>query len=269
MNALPIGVFDSGVGGLTVLRALQQRLPAENFIYLGDTARLPYGTKSAETIVRYARQAAAVLQGRGIKMLVVACNTASAHALPALCADEALIPVIGVIEPGARAAVQATKNRHIAVIATESTIAAGAYTAAIHKLASDITVSAQACSLLVALAEEGWTEGREAEAIVRRYLTPLLAAHSADTLVLGCTHFPLLAPVLQKVAGPAVCLIDSAETTAIAVENTLIRLNLKHEETGYGTVHFMATDGAARFARVAGQFLGRAVSAADVEIVNL
>ncbi len=135
MNALPIGVFDSGVGGLTVLRALQQRLPAENFIYLGDTARLPYGTKSAETIVRYARQAAAVLQGRGIKMLVVACNTASAHALPALCADEALIPVIGVIEPGARAAVQATKNRHIAVIATESTIAAGAYTAAIHKLA--------------------------------------------------------------------------------------------------------------------------------------
>lgn len=267
MNALPIGVFDSGVGGLTVLRALRERLPQEDFIYLGDTARLPYGTKSPETIIRYARQASSLLVERGIKLLVVACNTASAHAIPVLQSGN--MPVLGVIEPGAAAALAATRNRRIAVLATESTVAVGAYAKAIHALdnTNTVTVEQCACSLLVALAEEGWTDGVEAESIIRRYLTPLLKSHQPDTLVLGCTHFPLLIPALRKVAGEDVAIVDSASTAANAVEKLLIEHKLRGQ--GHGQLRFMATDGAARFARVAGQFLGRAVAASDVEIVNL
>jgi glutamate racemase len=265
MSTLPIGVFDSGIGGLTVLRALRERLPQENFIYLGDTARLPYGTKSPETIIRYARQASSLLVERGIKLLVVACNTASAHAIPVLQSGN--MPVLGVIEPGAAAALAATRNRRIAVLATESTVAVGAYAKAIHALDNTVAVEQCACSLLVALAEEGWTDGIEAESIIRRYLTPLLKSHQPDTLVLGCTHFPLLIPALRKVAGEEVAIVDSASTAANAVEKLLIEHKLKGQ--GHGQLRFMATDGAARFARVAGQFLGRAVAASDVEIVNL
>jgi glutamate racemase len=177
------------------------------------------------------------------------------------------MPVLGVIEPGAAAALAATRNRRIAVLATESTVAVGAYAKAIHALDNTVAVEQCACSLLVALAEEGWTDGIEAESIIRRYLTPLLKSHQPDTLVLGCTHFPLLIPALRKVAGEEVTIVDSASTAANAVEKLLIEHKLRGQS--HGQLRFMATDGAARFARVAGQFLGRAVATADVEIVNL
>lgn len=267
MSKLPIGVFDSGVGGLTVLRALHERLPQEDFVYLGDTARLPYGTKSPETIVRYARQASSLLKARGIKLLVIACNTASAHAISALQQDEAPTPVIGVIEPGAKAALAASRSKRIAVLATESTVSAGAYAKAIHALDPDADVAQLACSLLVALAEEGWSDGVEAEAVIRRYLTPLLKDHQPDTLVLGCTHFPLLIPALRKVVGEEMAIVDSASTAALAVEKCLAQHKLTG--SGSGQIKLIATDGAARFARVAGQFLGHSVAIPDIEIVNL
>src|SRR5271154_708519 len=210
---LPIGVFDSGVGGLTVLRALRTALPAENFIYLGDTARLPYGTKSAETVVRYSLQCAAALIERRIRCLVVACNTASASALDALRLHHPSLPVIGVIEPGAQAAVAASRSQHIAVIATEGTINGGAYQTAIRRLSAGAQVSASACSLFVAMAEEGWTEGPIAQMVARRYLEPVFSgADAPDTLVLGCTHFPLLADSIRAVLPAHVGVIDSAVT---------------------------------------------------------
>jgi glutamate racemase len=175
----PIGVFDSGVGGLTVLRALRAALPAEEFFYLGDTARLPYGTKSAESVVRYSLQCAQALIDRGIRCLVVACNTASASALDALRSRHPDIPIIGVIEPGAAAAVAASRTQHIAVIATEGTVAGGAYQTAIHRLNAQARVTARACSLFVALAEEGWVEGPIAEAVARRYLESIFPAAGA------------------------------------------------------------------------------------------
>jgi len=200
----PIGVFDSGVGGLTVLRALRAALPHEDFVYLGDTARLPYGTKSAQSVIRYSLQCAAALVARKIRCLVVACNTASASSLPALRERYPDLPVIGVIEPGAQAAVEASVSQRIAVIGTEGTISGGAYQAAIHHLNSAAKVSALACSLFVALAEEGWTQGPIAEAVARRYLGMLFtsAGDGPDTLVLGCTHFPALAQPIRAVLPP-------------------------------------------------------------------
>ena len=197
----PIGVFDSGMGGLTVLAALRSRMPGEDFLYLGDTARLPYGTKSGDTVARYALQAAEALVARGIKALVVACNTASSVALPALRARFPGLPVIGVVDPGAEAAVRATRTGHIAVIATEGTVRGGAYQVAIERLMPGAQVRSAACQVFVALAEEGWTEGPVADAAAESYLRPLLAwsageAASADVLVLGCTHFPrLIGPI--------------------------------------------------------------------------
>ena len=193
---MPIGVFDSGVGGLTVLKALQELLPQEDFIYLGDTARLPYGTKSRESIVRYALQSSRHLADQGIKLLVVACNTASASALPGLEAAYPGVPVVGVIKPGARAGCSLNRTGRLAVIATESTVQGGAYQQAILELCPQMRVEAQACSLFVSLAEEGWTKGPLVEQIVARYLTPLFERfgdHLPDALVLGCTHFPVLA----------------------------------------------------------------------------
>ena len=272
MSERPIGVFDSGVGGLTVLRALRAELPTESFIYLGDTARLPYGTKSEHTVARYALQAADALVERAIKCLVVACNTASAAALPALQQRYAGLPVIGVIEPGARAACAASISGRIAVLATESTVRGGAYTQAITRLRRDARVTAIACAIFVALAEEGWTDGPVVAAAASRYLAPLRAAGAAgpDTLVLGCTHFPVLAPAIAAAVGPGLRIVDSAATTAAAVHQELAPRGLLREVGGApATVQFLATDGIARFAAVGGRFLGAPIGADEVELIDL
>lgn len=269
----PIGVFDSGVGGLTVLRALAAALPHEDFLYLGDTARLPYGTKSPESIRRYALQAAALLRERGVKCLVVACNTASAVALDDLSAGFAPVPVVGVVEPGAAAACAATRSGHIAVVATESTVRGGAYQAAIRRLRPEASVAARACPLFVALAEEGWTDGPVVEAVIHRYLDDLFdgdAAAHPDTLVLGCTHFPVLAPALRKVLGERVTIVDSAQTTAAALADVLERAGLRRPpRRAAGRITLLATDSAERFARVGATFLGRSLQPGDVEVVDL
>lgn len=267
---LPIGVFDSGVGGLTVLRALRSALPAESFLYLGDTARLPYGTKSPGTIVRYAQQAAALLVARGVKALVVACNTASAVAIDAL--REALpgLPVVGVVEPGAAAAVLASASGRIAVIGTESTIRGGAYTRAITALRPGAQVTGRACPLFVALAEEGWVDGPIPEAVAREYLAALVA--DVDALVLGCTHFPLLAGAIGRVVGPGIAIVDSAATTAAAVVELLDARGLRAQGglgPGARPDVMLATDGRERFARVGSGFLGVPLSADTIEIVDL
>lgn len=272
----PIGVFDSGVGGLTVLRALTQRLPAESFLYLGDTARLPYGTKTAETVVRYSVQCAGLLVARGVKALVVACNTASSMALPALAAAYPGIPVLGVVEPGASAAIAATRRGHIAVIATEGTVRGGAYERALRARNATVRVTQLPCSVFVALAEEGWTEGVVAEAVAHRYLDAVFAAAEApDTLLLGCTHFPVLAKVLQRVVGEGVTLVDSAATTAAAMAELLLAHGLAGHMAAGGELdiaarcRFLATDGLERFARVGTQFMGVPLAPEALELVNL
>ncbi len=266
----PIGVFDSGMGGLTVLGALRQALPHEHFHYLGDTARLPYGTKSAETVVRYALQAARLLVAQGVKMLVVACNTASAHALEALRQAFPEVPVVGVVEPGAGAAVAASRTRRIAVLATEGTVASGAYVEAIHRRDPAALVSQQACAVFVALVEEGWTDGTVAEATARQYLAPLFEATARpDTLVLGCTHFPVLKPVLSRLLGPEVAIIDSAAATAAEAAAELDRLGLRSGRGGPGREMLMATDAAARFQRVARAFNIPGLTVDWVEVVDL
>jgi glutamate racemase len=267
----PIGVFDSGMGGLTVLRALAARLPRERFVYLGDTARLPYGTKSAETVQAYALQATGLLLDQGVKMLVIACNTASSVALYLLQEAWQNIPVIGVIEPGARAGVAATRNRRIAVIATEGTVKGGAYARAIRKLMADVEIVQQPCQVFVALAEEGWTDSPATQAAAEHYLGPLFRSASApDTLVLGCTHFPVLADVIRKTIGEEVALVDSAETTAQAVAQVLARAGIESgEEAGGDKARFFATDSPERFARVGAIFFGRPIDATAVELVDL
>ena len=270
-DARPIGVFDSGMGGLTVLSALIAKLPNERFIYLGDTARLPYGTKSAETVQAYALQATRLLLDRGVKMLVIACNTASAVAVHLLEEAWRPMPVIGVIEPGARAGVQATRNRRIAVIATEGTIKGGAYARAIKRLMDDADIVQQPCQVFVALAEEGWTRSPATLAAIEHYLGPMFRAPSApDTLVLGCTHFPVLAEAIRQVVGNDVALVDSAETAAFAVAEALAGASLANEAGEAGSnARFLATDSAERFARVGAIFLGRPIDPASVELVDL
>jgi glutamate racemase len=267
-NELPIGIFDSGVGGLTVLKAIRDALPDENLVYLGDTARLPYGTKSPASIARYATQAAAKLQEQGIKLLVVACNTASAVALDALREQLAPLPVIGVVDPGAAAAVAARPGGRHLVLATEATVRLGAYRDAIHNRDADAEVAEQACEMLVALAEEGWSDGAIAEAIVRRYLDEA-ACHDPDSIILGCTHFPLLKDAIQAAAGSGVILVDSASTTAEVVQQTLTDRHAQRPPGAPGWLRLLATDGASRFARVGGRFLGQALRTESVEIVDL
>lgn len=264
----PIGVFDSGVGGITVLRAIHELLPDEDLVYLGDTARLPYGTKSAETVLRYATQAAEALLARDIKLMVIACNTASAVGTQALSQRLAPLPVLGVVEPGADAAVAATVNKQIAVIATEGTVRGGAYPRAIHARAPDFAVTQAAATVFVALAEEGWTDTAATREAVRSYLGPLFGTGDApDTLVLGCTHFPILAGAIRKELPEAVTLVDSATTTANAVTAAL---GESAAPTGRrGRVTFLATDGAERFARVGRIFFGQDINESDVEIIDL
>lgn len=269
-NDSPIGIFDSGVGGLTVLKAIRSELPNENLVYLGDTARLPYGTKSPASIERYATQAAAKLAEQGIKMLVVACNTASAVALEALRAELDPLPVAGVVEPGAIAAVNARPGGSHLVLATEATVRLGAYSKAITSRDEGATVREQACEMLVSLAEEGWTNGDIAHSIIRRYLDEATDdAFEADSIILGCTHFPLLAGAIRDVACDGVAVVDSAGTTAIAVHETLAAAGLLRSHDIPGIQRFLATDGATRFARVGGLFLGHALTYSDVELVDL
>lgn len=269
-RALPIGVFDSGVGGLTVLRALREQLPHEDFLYLGDTARLPYGTKSAQSVSRYSLQAADLLVRQGIKHLVVACNTASSVALEALRERFAPLPVMGVIEPGAEAACAATRSAAIAVIATEGTIRGGAYHRAIVRRAPAATVVGQPCSLFVALAEEGWMSGPIVEAVAKRYLSTIFEQHpNVDTLLLGCTHFPVLTDALRAVLSEQVHLVDSARTTAAALAEDLCARDLLAPNERRGSMRLFATDHAERFAAVGSLFLGEAFGSEDVEIVDL
>jgi glutamate racemase len=245
------------------------RLPNESFVYLGDTARLPYGTKSAETVLRYAVQAAKFLTKRQVKLIVVACNTASAVALPALEKALAPLPIVGVIAPGAQAAVAAAGNEAIAVLATEATVKGGAYLRAIHALAPNAMVTQQACPLFVSLAEEGLIDGAIAELAVGHYLEPLFAQAEPRALLLGCTHFPVLAPVLARWTaqrGMQVALVDSAATTADAVAKLLTRSGLASRSPS-GLLTFLATDAPERFARVGEIFLGHAPE--DVELVDL
>jgi glutamate racemase len=268
MGALaPIGVFDSGVGGLTVLRALRASMPGEDFVYLGDTARLPYGTKSAHTVARYSLQCAHALAAFHIRCLVVACNTASASALGALQAAFTSLPIIGVVEPGASAAVAASRSKRIAVIGTEGTIQGGAYQRAISALAASAEVTGAACPLFVALTEEGWTDGAIVEQIAHRYLDPLFdAQYPPDTLVLGCTHFPALLGAIRAAIPPTVRIIDSAATTAAAVRG---QLGANCAAGRNGRVTWLATDGAERFARMGARFLGETLNSADIQIVDL
>lgn len=267
----PIGVFDSGMGGLTVLRALAARLPQERFVYLGDTARLPYGTKSAETVRAYALQATHLLLSEGVKMVVIACNTASSVALEALRDALSPVPVIGVIEPGARAGVGATRNKRIAVLATEGTVRGGAYANAIRRLMCDAVVIQQPCQVFVALAEEGWAETRATAAAVEDYLGPLFARPDApDTVVLGCTHFPVLAAAIQRHVGDGITLVDSAETTAGAVADALAERNLHARDASEAqSIRFFATDSPERFARIGAIFLGHPIDEDDVTLVDL
>lgn len=272
MNSnLPIGIFDSGVGGLTVYRALHERLPDERFVYLGDTARVPYGTKSLQTVERYAIENSRFLEAHGIKLLVVACNTASALALPAIRAS-VRVRVIGVIEPGARAAaessLQRSKRQSIGVIATEATVQSGAYSAAIARFASNVQVIERSCPLFVALAEEGWAETDVARNVADEYLRDL-REREVDTLVLGCTHYPILRRVIQETIGGHVQLIDSGEAAARDVEAQLAADGMARESSWESTRerqlcddldHFYVTDAAERFSRVAERFLGSAPS---------
>ena len=259
---LPIGIFDSGVGGLTVYRALHEHLPNERFIYLGDTARVPYGTKSLATVERYAVENARFLASHGIKLLVVACNTASALALPAI-RSALKIDVVGVIGPGARAAAALSKGKRIGVVATESTVQSGAYTRAIKKADANATVIERACPLFVPLAEEGWADNEVARTIAESYLADLRS--KTDTLVLGCTHYPILRDVIQQTIGEEVELIDSGEATAAEVKTLLKEKGLARLTPPTGALerqlcddldHFYVTDAADRFARVAERFLG-------------
>jgi len=276
--SLPIGIFDSGVGGLTVYRALHERLPGERFVYLGDTARVPYGTKSLATVERYAIENARFLEAHGTKLLVVACNTASALALPAIRRSVS-VPVVGMIEPGAKAVVRASAGKKIGVIATESTVGSGAYRRAITSLAPDAEIVERACPLFVALAEEGWADSDVSRAVAKEYLEGLRGKDGVAALVLGCTHYPILRGVIQETVGSDVRLIDSGEAAAESVKALLESERLArdggeevpvkpdepqrlHERTARERElcddldHFYVTDAAERFARVAERFLG-------------
>jgi glutamate racemase len=264
---LPIGIFDSGVGGLTVYRALHERLPNERFVYLGDTARVPYGTKSLATVERYAVENSRFLQAHGIKLLVVACNTASALALPAI-RKAVTVPVMGVIEPGSRAAVEIADSEKIGVIATEATVQSHAYAKAIAAMGSGVEVIERACPLFVSLAEEGWANSDVARAVAQDYLREFKQTR-IGALVLGCTHYPILRDVISETVGANVNLIDSGAATARDVETLLERSSLTHDEPLElyqerrlcdDLDHFYVTDAAERFAKVAERFLGSAPS---------
>jgi glutamate racemase len=264
-----IGVFDSGFGGLTVLKALLQAIPGADYAYFGDTARLPYGSKSVETVARYAVEAAHFLESQGAQMLVIACNTATALALDRIIAS-AHVPVVGVVEPGAEAAASATKNRKIVVIGTDATVSSHAYRKALET--RGLEAKEKACPLLVPLVEEGWVDHTVTEQVARIYLAEAFAGsfHDADTLVLACTHYPLLLPLLRRAAPEHVRIVDSAESTAHSVASQLRKLvpaNSDEERRSVARLKFFATDSTEKFQRLGQRFLGRAIE--SVQHVDL
>lgn len=265
-NPAPVGVFDSGIGGLTVAHEVIRQLPHESVLYFGDTARVPYGPKSPDTVRRYSREIASFLQDQGVKSIVIACNTATAHALTVL-RDEFDMPVIGVVEPGARAAVAATKEGRIGVIGTVGTVKSGAYERAIRAIDRDVFITARACPLFVPLVEEGWTDHEATRLIAHEYLEPLIAA-DIDTLVLGCTHYPLLKPLLREVLGEDVRLIDSAEETAAETARTLAAAEMSAPADAEPTYRFVASDDPLQFLQLGQRFLGDTIEGVEIRTLG-
>jgi glutamate racemase len=260
-RSAPIGVFDSGIGGLTVVSEMMRQLPHESIIYFGDTARVPYGPKSPDTVRRYSHEITSFLRAEGVKAVVVACNTATAHALPMLKA-ELPIPVIGVVDPGARAAVEASRGGGVGVIGTRGTIASGAYERAIHALAPGMRITARACPLFVPLVEEGWIDADATGIIAREYLAPLAEAR-IDTLVLGCTHYPLLKPLFERILGAGVRLIDSARETAAETGRVLDAESLRSPASAVPRHRFIASDAPQQFLELGQRFLGTAIESVE------
>lgn len=257
----PIGVFDSGIGGLTVVRELMERLPNEEIVYFGDTARLPYGTKSPETVLRFSRQNLAFLKEKNVKLIVVACNTASSIALSTLVEEEE-IPVVGVLLPGARAAAKATRKKRIGVIGTTATIRSGAYEAALEEMEPGIEIWSLPCPLFVPLAEEGWLDNEITYLTAKSYLEPL-TSFGADVLVLGCTHYPLLKEVIGRVVGEGVTLVDSARETALEVDRILGERNLLNGSDTPGRIHVYVSDVPYLIREVGERFLGRPIESIE------
>ena len=258
----PIGAFDSGVGGLTVVKAMREMLPAEDIFYLGDTARVPYGNKSPDTIIRYSREIMTYLRAKQVKAVVVACNTASAHALSIL-QQESDFPVIGVIAPGVQAALSATRSGRIGIIGTQGTIQSEAYQSLLREYYSDVVITAIPAPLLVSLVEENWLSHPATQLILEEYLAPMKAAR-VDTLVLACTHYPLLKPLAQKILGPDVVLVDSAQNAAAALARTLLKGNLMRPAgKSAGQTTICSTDLPAQFSRLAERFLGEKIPAIE------
>lgn len=265
-DARPIGVFDSGLGGLTVARAILDRLPNESLIYFGDTARLPYGPKSPDTVRRYSREIGGFLDGEGVKAIVVACNTATAHGLAAL-RSELSVPVIGVIEPGARAAVGASTLGSIGVLGTAGTVRSGAYERAIRELSPRARIVSQACPLFVPLVEEGWTDHEATRLVATEYLAPLVAA-GVDAVVLGCTHYPHLRDVIAMAAGPRVQLVDSARETATELARVLRDHRIEADAGPSPRHRFVASDDPAQFLRLGARFLGHPIEGVEVRTLG-
>ena len=259
-----IGVFDSGLGGLTVVKELMRQLPKESIVYFGDTARVPYGTKSAETVLRFSRENTRFLLGRGVKMVVVACNTASADAVVQI-RDEFDIPVVGVIEPGARAAAGTTHNNKVGVIGTRATIESGAYLDAIQRMDPAIKVFSTACPLFVPLVEEGWLTEDVTYEVARRYLGHLVSC-KVDALILGCTHYPMLRDVIAAAVGERIGLVDSAEETARETAALLESAHLDNPAAGGGSCRVFVSDTAQRFEAVGSAFLGEPLG--EVQVVD-
>jgi len=257
----PVGVFDSGIGGLTVAHEIMRQLPNESIVYFGDTARVPYGPKSPDTVCRYSREIGAFLRDQDVKAIVIACNTATAHALPIL-RDELPIPVIGVVEPGARAAVRASGGGHIGVIGTTGTVRSGAYERAIRALEPDAVITVRACPLFVPLVEEGWMDHPVTRQIAQEYLEPLVR-EKVTALVLGCTHYPLLKPLLCRILGPGVALIDSAAETAAEIGRVLREHNLQSQDSAPAH-RFVASDDPLQFLQLGQRFLGNAIEGVEV-----
>jgi len=253
-DSRPIGVFDSGLGGLTVAKAIKEKLPNENIVYLGDTARVPYGNKSTLLVTSYATQITNFLLGENAKLIVVACNTASALALPAL-QSEFQVPILGVILPGSQAAVHATRNKHVGVIGTIATINSNAYTQALREIESSIQITAQACPLFVPLVEEGWLNGPVPSEITASYLKSINVAN-VDTLILGCTHYPLLKPMIQDHVNDNTVLIDSAETVAEEAATILLEKKMSADNSNKGLLKCFVTDSPTKFESIAERFLG-------------
>jgi len=251
----PIGVFDSGIGGLTVVRALTHRLPHENIVYFGDTARVPYGPKSPQVVREYAAQDATFLMGHHVKMVVIACNTVSAVALDVV-QKLARVPVVGVIQPGAAAAVAASKKRRIGIIGTQGTVNSEAYAHAIRNCAPDVHLFSRACPLFVPLAEEGWIDHQVTRLVAKEYLFPF-TLDRIDTLILGCTHYPVLHAAIEEAVGPGVGLVDSGEATAIEVEQLLDANGMRNTSAARPHLQFFVSDIPAKFAEVGERFLGQ------------